>query len=201
MALPARSTSVQRDNLLEGLSFPNEYTGAEQLIENAKQAIRSALGPRAAPLTMADRDQDEETSTLPSFPARNQGEENPSQILEFPSPLPPARAATLYAIQEWEGHVLEIGPTSFVAGLVDLTASLTHEQEEATIPLDELSDEDSAKIRLGSVFRWVIGYERSLTGTKKRVSQIVFRDLPTITKTDLKNSERWALETIQAFKS
>ena len=196
----ATSTESQRENLLEGLSFSNEYTGAEKLIQNANQSIHSALGLRTAPLTMADRDQDKKTSTSPSFPARDQGEEGLSGILKFPSTPPQATAATLHASQEWQGYVVEIGTTSFVSRLVDVTAGSTYEQEEAIIPLAELSDEDSAKMQLGSVFRWVIGYERSVTGTKKRVSQIVFRDLPIITKTDLKNGEKWALETIQAFK-
>ena len=75
-----------------------------------------------------------------------------------------------------------------------------HEEEEADIPLDEISDEDSAKMRPGSIFRWVIGYERSVAGTKRRVSQIVFRDLPAITKTDLRDGEKWACETIRSLE-
>ena len=45
----------------------------------------------------------------------------------------------------------------------------------------------------------MIGYERNAAGTKKRVSQIVFRDLPAITKTDLRDGETWALETIRSL--
>ncbi len=63
----------------------------------------------------------------------------------------------------------------------------------------ELSDEDSAKMRPGSIFRWVIGYERTAAGTKRRVSQIVFRDLPAITRMDLRHRETWALETIRSL--
>ena len=51
----------------------------------------------------------------------------------------------------------------------------------------------------GSVFRWVIGYERSPAGTKKRVSQIVLRDLPAVTEADLRDGEEWARETIRAL--
>ena len=54
----------------------------------------------------------------------------------------------------------------------------------------------------GSIFRWVIGYERSVTGTRKRVSRIVFlRDLPTTTEADLRDAEAWAEETARAFES
>ena len=202
MAPSARPTEAQQDNLLGGVSFFDQSSGEKQLIKNAHQAICSALGPRTARPSTTDRDQDKDTSTLPSFPAHDQGEDNFSRILRFPSPeLTRPPAATLHAFQEWEGHVVEVGTTSFMARLVDLTAGSTYEQEEADIPLADLSDEDSAKIQVGRVFRWVIGYERSATGTKKRVSQIVFRDLPTITKSDLKNGEKWALDTIQALKS
>ena len=107
--------------------------------------------------------------------------------------------ATFHALQEWEGYVLEIGETDFVARLVDLTAGSEQEEEEAVIPLVELSDEDSANMRPGSIFRWVIGYERTVAGTKKRVSQIVFRDLPAITRIDLRDGETWALETIRSL--
>ena len=75
-----------------------------------------------------------------------------------------------------------------VARLVDLTAGSSHEEEEAVIPLDEVAEQDVHKVCLGSIFRWVIGYERSAAGTKKRVSQIVFRDLPAIAGTDSSSS-------------
>ena len=74
--------------------------------------------------------------------------------------------------------MLEINGDEFVAALVDLTANSSHEEEEAIIPLTEIADDDAAALRVGAIFRWVIGYERSRSGTKRRVSQIVFRDLP-----------------------
>ena len=107
--------------------------------------------------------------------------------------------ATLHALQEWEGYVVEITGDTLDARLVDLTVGSTHEEEEAVIPLAELSEQDLATVRVGSIFRWVIGYERSPAGTKKRVSQIVFRDLPRITERDLQEGKNWARETMRAF--
>ena len=123
-----------------------------------------------------------------------------SRIVDLP-PLPPRRppSVTLYALQEWEGYVVEIGETNFVARLVDLTAGATYEEEEATVPKAEISDDDAGRMCEGSLFRWVIGYERSAAGTKKRVSQIVFRDLPAMTEGDRRAGEAWAQETIQSF--
>ena len=113
--------------------------------------------------------------------------------------IEPGVGSASAALQEWEGYVVEIGETDFTTRLIDLTAGADHEEEEAVIPIAELSDDDAGKMREGSVFRWVIGYERSPAGTKKRVSQIVFRDLPTMTEADLRAGKAWARETIRSF--
>ena len=112
----------------------------------------------------------------------------------------PLGLATFHALQEWEGHVLEVDQDDFIAALVDLTAGSSHEEEEATIPFTEIAENDAASLRVGAIFRWVIGYERSRSGAKKRVSQIVFRDLPRITERDLQQGREWARETRRAFK-
>ncbi len=115
-----------------------------------------------------------------------------------PRPSAPSMA-TFRALQEWEGHVASIEDDAFVARLVDLTAGTLHESEEATIPLDEISDRDAANMEVGSIFRWVIGYERSPEGTRKRVSQIVFRDLPRMTEGDLRAGRIWAGKIARAL--
>ena len=101
------------------------------------------------------------------------------------------------SLQEWEGYVVEINDEEFVARLIDLTAGHSHETEEADIPLAELSEHDARRMEVGSIFRWVIGYERSPAGTKRRVSQIVFRDLPRMTESDFRRGEVWAQEMAQ----
>ena len=113
--------------------------------------------------------------------------------MSFPPPVPPfPRRPTLHALQEWEGYVVDIGEEEFVARLVDLTAGREHESEEAIIPMAEISERDASRMVVGSIFRWVIGYERSPEGTRKRVSQIVFRDLPRVTASDLHAGREWA---------
>ena len=194
-------TAAQHVNALEGLSS-DEHATLENLVRNAGQAARLALEHGTDALITSVRDLDARAAPMPVSGGREQNKDSLSRILDFPQPWPsPRPASTLHALQEWEGYVLEIGDTDFVARLVDLTAGSTHEheEEEAVIPLAELSDEDSIKMRPGSIFRWVIGYERNAAGTKKRVSQIVFRDLPAITKIDLREGETWALETIRSL--
>ncbi len=122
-------------------------------------------------------------------------------ILTFPPRVPsPQPVATLHALQEWEGYVVDMDGNEIVARLVDLTAGSAHEEEEAVIPLAEIADCDVANMRVGSIFRWVIGYERSPSGTKKRVSQIVFRDLPRMTEHDFQEARSWAREIRRAFQ-
>lgn len=131
----------------------------------------------------------------------DQGENRLAGIVDIPARREPATSTTsFYPLQEWEGYVTEIAEDGFTARLLDLTTGATYEEEEADFPLEEVSEGDATKMRVGSVFRWVIGYERSVAGTKRRVSQIVFRDLPAITKTDLQSAEDWALGIMAAWK-
>jgi len=67
---------------------------------------------------------------------------------------------------------------------VDLTARSASPDQQVAIPLEELSDRDRSRLALGQIFRWAIGYQRSRAGTKTRVSQIIFRDLPRWTESD-----------------
>ena len=106
---------------------------------------------------------------------------------------------TFHALQEWEGYVLEKRKEEFTARLLDVTAGSLQEEEEAVIPLCEISEDDLQRLRPGSIFRWVIGYARSASGTKQRVSQIVFRDLPAMTKQDLSKGKEWARKIAQSM--
>ncbi len=129
------------------------------------------------------------------------GERSPTAaVIDLaPTEVRTPASASFHALQEWEGHVLEVQPDQFLARLVDLTASAVLDSEQAEIPREELSEADDVKLRVGGIFRLVIGYERSPGGTKKRVSQIVFRDLPVITNSDLREGEAWASEVVRSL--
>lgn len=177
-----------------------EHFTLEDLVRNVDLTGHVALVRGKDAQTTTPHDLNARSSVLSVSAGRRQEEEGLSWIVDFPQPLPlPQPATTFHALQEWEGYVLEIGETDFVARLVDLTAGSAQEDEEAVIPLVELSDEDAEKMCPGSIFRWVIGYERTVAGSKRRVSQIVFRDLPAITSRDFGDGETWALETIRSL--
>ncbi len=173
---------------------------AVDIARNATERLGSMLKyrPNGALGTGASNTDANVGTPLPSG-ARGQEAADLTRIVNLP-PLPRRTpTATLHALQEWEGYVVEVGEADFVARLIDLTAGADHEEEEAVIPIAELSDDDAGKMREGSIFRWVIGYERSPAGTKKRVSQIVFRDLPTMTEADLRAGAAWAREMVRSF--
>ena len=201
MPQTARSTAGGRVDALGRRRGSDTDTAAEELIRGVNEAVRLTLkhGTEARP-TPAAHNLNQEGTALPSLARGNRNAGDLPPLVNLPPPLPRrAPTASFHALQEWEGYVVEMRATDFVAHLTDLTAGAPHEQEEATIPLSELSDHDAARMTTGSVFRWVIGYERSPAGTKKRVSQIVLRDLPAMTEADLRSGEEWARKTMRAF--
>ena len=143
-------------------------------------------------------------AAMPSEPIqsatiRNQNAVHRVALDVTPPPQPRPQSATLHALQEWEGYVLERTATKFTARLADLTNSVLHEEEEADIPLTELADHQIANVKPGAIFRWVIGYEQAPMRPLKRVSVIVFRDLPIVTESDLRAGDAWARDVLQAF--
>jgi hypothetical protein len=99
------------------------------------------------------------------------------------------RANTFVALQEWEGVVLTVTKHDLTASLTDLTAGIARPTEQVTIPLSEFNEDDLPNLVPGRIFRWAIGYLRLKSGTKKRVSNIVFRDLPRWSRRDLAEAE------------
>ena len=193
MSQMAQSTAVQHANPGERLSDFGEDAVRKHLVQNVDQAVRSVLEQGTGSPTTSVHDQDIEGTTLLTFASREQDDDVLPRILNLPQPSAHrSLSATLHALQEWEGYVVEIGEDEFVARLVDLTAGMSYETDEATIPMEEISEHDAEKMSEGDIFRWVIGYERSASGTKRRVSQIVFRDLPRMTAADFEEGRKWA---------
>ena len=100
----------------------------------------------------------------------------------------PDRSPSLFPKQEWAGRVTAVANGTFDARLRDLTSG---GREVATIDLEEVSPEDRARIRVGSLFHWVMGYE-TINGTRSNVSRIVFLNSPRMTERDLKSGQQWA---------
>ena len=200
MVQPAQSTATHQDDDQVRTSYFDEIDMLRYFVRNTHNAVQSWVEHRTGSLTTSVRDSDVDAVDLTSFDDRGQDGDQIFRIAELP--LPKVRRSpqvTFHALQEWEGYVTAINDNEFTAQLSDLTSGLPYAREEAYIPLDEISEDDATKMKVGSIFRWVIGYER--TGVwKKRVSKIVFRDLPVITKSDLRDGRDWAGEVLKAFE-
>jgi hypothetical protein len=107
-----------------------------------------------------------------------------------PTILLPARSNRvnhMVSLQKWQGYVLKVLPEFLLVRLIDLTQKGA--DEEAEIPIDEISRDDEDLIKPGAIFYWNIGYLDSYTGQRTRVSVIRFQRLP-----------RWSDEEIDAAK-
>lgn len=120
---------------------------------------------------------------------------NSPRILHTPklSPFTKRQFVSFSPLQEWEGYVIDIQKDCFTARLIDITAGSDIAEEEADFPIEDLSSSDLRLLKLGAVFRWMIGYQRSKGGTKQRVSRVIFRDLPQWTRSELESSKEKAL--------
>jgi hypothetical protein len=134
--------------------------------------------------------------------AADTAERKVKRILDVPKPTSPLFfTSTFTPVQEWEGYVRAFSGESMSADLVDITAHAKRITQQAEIPLAELSEIDREKLRIGAIFRWAIGYQRTSRGTKMRVSNIVFRDLPRWTRKDLREARQEAAELEEYFRS
>lgn len=99
-------------------------------------------------------------------------------------PAPAVKTGQFRALQEWEGTVIDRREDAIRVRLVDKTRRQEPE-EEAEIPLEELSPADLPLVQAGAVFYWSVGYRDSPAGQRTRQSSITFRRLPRWTKREL----------------
>lgn len=166
----------------------------EPYIDNALSERRAGVkdaGAADSSSSVVDSDVDDAASIGEPFEAK-------LQFPELPRIKEPARRALL-PLQEWEGYVMSVSDDGFTAQLVDLTAEDDLPAEEADFSLDDVSDPDRRLLREGAVFRWTIGYEKSVSGTKKRISQIVFRRLPQWTKKEIEAADWTARQLLSGI--
>lgn len=194
------SSTTQGGNAREGLSHSGDYSSQEYLVQNAYQAVRLALESRGGATTTDVREQDTNESALPSLFSLKLDTRRFLSSVNVPQTRPHrSPPATLHALQEWEGYVTEINDENFTARLTDLTGGVTDAGVEAEIPLDQISKANAVKMKVGSIFRLVIGWERKV-GYKELVSRVVVRDLPAIKASDIRDGQNWAHKIVAAFE-
>jgi hypothetical protein len=103
-----------------------------------------------------------------------------------PIVVPPLRGLTerFHLLQLWEGVVQAITEDGLVVTLVDKT-NRHYPDEEATIPLAEIPEDDYSLLQPGAVLYWSIGYKEGPGQPRERISRIRVRRLPAWSKADI----------------
>ena len=177
-------------------------------------ALRGVASLRAAPVLARWKDAVESVNQLP-VTSIDDGDDvtysevqEPRQIAkatpvrsrpEDASQTEEIRRISFEPLQEWEGRVIEIKAETFTATLTDITARRDFEDEIAEFPVGDISDDDILLFKPAAIFRWLIGYERHASGTKRRASSVVFRRLPSWSKTDLSRANQEAKILVEAI--
>ena len=94
-------------------------------------------------------------------------------------------------ISEWEGYVTAISDTTFFANLVNIKDESGLPDDEAEFQLLDLSESERMNLQIGSVVRWVVGFEKLANDMRQRVSRVHVRRLPAHS---LKEYEKTLLE-------
>lgn len=89
-------------------------------------------------------------------------------------PPQPLRNSQFKALASWEGAVLEVVDTHFVAEVIDLQ---TDERAIAEFEWSDISSSDRPLCEPGALFYWSVGYEIKESGQRSRASIIRFRRL------------------------
>lgn len=162
-------------------------------IETDSVSAKSFLS-RSAPFGTYEKQSDYEDSSPSNL------REPANVVRSLPRRLPiEIRPVHEELLQEWEGHVTDLGDNTFWAALVDLTEQ-DHPDEVVEIEYGEVANlHHISEINVGDVFRWVIGYEREVGRPVRRFSAIVFRQFPGWSKKDVTQSEAFAADFAAQF--
>ena len=114
-----------------------------------------------------------------------------------PPPTPPSFRFEL--LNQWECEVTAVDSDgdSFDAVMTDLT-NQKRAEETATFYLSDVSESDKRFVEPGYIFYLSVGYDISMSGQKRRASDIRFRRLPAWTRSEIqKNNQR--AESVRAL--
>lgn len=133
------------------------------------------------------------------------------RVIEPRVPIPPIKNAKLHrldlssrleVLNSWEGVVLSINndDETFTARVHNLTSTMASDHE-AVFSVDDVSSNDFDLLKVGGIFRWMVGYRKHSHGQRERISAIVFRRLPAWYDDDLANAVAEGTALASAFTS
>jgi len=105
---------------------------------------------------------------------------------------------TMVALQKWEGFVISVGTSTFLARLVPILGE--GPEQEAEIFIEEVDEAEREMLKQGSVFYWSIGYVDRSKG-RSRESRIRFRRLPKYTPQEIRQAAQYAQDVRDLFNA
>lgn len=112
----------------------------------------------------------------------------------------PGSSARSQLIAEWHGQVVAIESDYFVAELKGtIGANVVGSLEEAMIPRDEIRPEDRELLGEGAFFRLCVNWE-FFNGSKRRVTDLVFRRMPAYRRDELEEARKTAADLFHALR-
>lgn len=101
------------------------------------------------------------------------------KVSTLPVPVNDIRRNPARRLAEWNGCVTEIDTHYFSAALKGIFGEgVNGEEEDAEIPISDVSESDRDLLALGNFFRLCVFYEMREDGQPRRYTQVVFRRLP-----------------------
>lgn len=107
--------------------------------------------------------------------------------------------ATLAPSQEWEGYVDSINDRTFFVKLCNVKDGSGLPVEEGEFELRELSEAERSRLEVGSIIRWVVGFERKPNDQRQKVSRLHLRRLPVFRASDIVNALAEAEELLSGL--
>lgn len=205
--MPATSRSVR-----VALHSPIEGTSASTMYDSAVLNGSSSSEPRSLqPIAKGSVEvevRDPLANTTPRTAAANEmpnRETIPREII-FASGAPVQRHIAVDArprsqvVAEWQGQVSFIEADYFVAELTGtIGVGVAGSLEEAQIPIEEVRLEDRTLVREGAFFRLCVNWEQ-VNGSRRRVTDLVFRRMPAYRRDELDTAKATAAELFHALR-
>lgn len=114
-----------------------------------------------------------------------------------------SQVSSVQLLAEWSGCVTSV-PSSdpyFSATLIGLIGEgVKGEEEDATIPVSDVSEGDKDLLRPGNFFRLCVIHEVLPSGQPRRSTQVVFRRLPAYRQHDLNQAEERGREIARGLR-
>lgn len=167
MRRPVNNTLVDRANARTGSRSHQELDSVPGDPDSLDRARRDMRIAKVAVSTASVSE-----GTLPQSPSTVNGVATGTEPYRPNRARAPRTTESFQTLQSWEGVITEVLSSYFIARVIEKNSN---EEEEAEIPVDEISPQDRKYLQVGQRFYWTIGYRQSKSGQRTRQSLILLR--------------------------